>query len=1095
MITIYKTNTFKDAADYVTNIVKHVDKTNLDVMHTVIVPDRASMEAERALLRAVGGSFNVQVRTFRRLAADILPVSNYLSKASGVMALSGIIADNADKLTCFTKGIDTSGFVSDMYDVIGSLKYCRITPKMLLRDDLPRGVRAKAKDVATIYEAYNNYTADRFVDSADKMELLHDAIATSDVVARSFFYLYDFDNFSAQELGIVQQLAMRAKGVVVACCVGNKSTDKYLYLDDIFDGVVRMCNENGIKPVIVDGLRPHSNKYVAQIGEHMFRYDGAAPTQNDGFVELYQGTTRTNEVYALACKIQRYVRQGGRYRDVYVVTSDVDKYANSVSMVFDQFDISYFCDRQYALSEHPFVRFVMDFLSVCRNNCKQSNVLNFVKNYLFCRYSEGVHANDVYKFENFCLKYNCTFNFEHFALGRDEFDFATVDNFRSVFYDFYKRYAFLPTSTGREYVESVRKLVDGAKLVSKNNAYADEQERNSESQDSITSTELIAQAKVTRQVAVKFEQVLVQAEEVLADRPMKLDEFVKTLATALASVNISLLPVVNDCVVFANMAKARKHDVKFLALLGANFGAMPIVKGEGSLLSDQNIGDLQKAGINLQPQINLENKRERFSLFQLLQEPTDKLYVSYAQTADGKALTPSPIVAELSALFNVNGKPLAATESADENVYTAKQALYKVVANKRKLADSQPVNMPTFEVLCKHFGTNAERFVYDKDGMAVRVDRGEELYLKNSATSVSQLTDFFKCPYRFFVQYGLNVKPRVVAQLKSADLGNILHAVLENYVKQMSLDETDEQTTCVALRLYEEVLSEDFYRAIRQDEQMAGVLAQLKKESVRMCKVVKGQLANSDFVNYACELSFAPNADVPAVEVPFDGGKFNLVGKIDRVDENDGNFIVLDYKSGASAAKYTEKDLYLGHKMQLLVYLKAVRDATGMNPVGFYYFNIHDNFSKIDDATVYTYNGRTLDSVQIANAIDNDLLATGASKTLKLKLKNDKQGFSHAGTKVISSTQIDNQIDYATRLIRRAGNLMKQGYAAVSPYSGQCEYCDYKCICDFGEALTEGERDLTDNVTAESIDNAVAFDNQLNATQDGAVDVNVDEQE
>lgn len=162
MITIYKTNTFKDAARYVCDIVKRVDKTNLSVTHTVIVPDRASMEAERALLATVKGSFNAQVRTFRRLAADILPHTEYLSKAAGVMALSGIIADNADKMKCFTKGTDTTGFVSDMYDVIGTMKYCRVSPERLLSDDLPRGVRAKAADIALLYKEYLQYTDGRF---------------------------------------------------------------------------------------------------------------------------------------------------------------------------------------------------------------------------------------------------------------------------------------------------------------------------------------------------------------------------------------------------------------------------------------------------------------------------------------------------------------------------------------------------------------------------------------------------------------------------------------------------------------------------------------------------------------------------------------------------------------------------------------------------------------------------------------------------------------------------------------------------------------------------------------------------------------------
>ena len=82
-------------------------------------------------------------------------------------------------------------------------------------------------------------------------------------------------------------------------------------------------------------------------------------------------------------------------------------------------------------------------------------------------------------------------------------------------------------------------------------------------------------------------------------------------------------------------------------------------------------------------------------------------------------------------------------------------------------------------------------------------------------------------------------------------------------------------------------------------------------------------------------MAFGGEGQAPAVEVDFDGGKFKLVGKIDRVDVNGGRFIVIDYKSGASAAHFTEKDLYIGHKMQLPVYVKAVEDSFNLRPAGF----------------------------------------------------------------------------------------------------------------------------------------------------------------
>ena len=315
MITIYKTNTMADASRYVSDVLSRVDKSNLAVSHTVIVPDRASLEAERALLQAVGGSFNAQVKTFRRLAADILPKYDYLSKQAGIMALSGIIKDCREQLTCFVKGVDTAGFVESMYDTISMMKYCRISPKMLLNADLPKSVKGKAKDVATLYQAYLDYTEGRFIDSADKLDLLCESIAQTDFAKNSYYYLYDFDNFSTQELAFVEQLMVKSRGVVVACCVGKSYKDKHLYLDDIYQGVMGICKRNGITPNVIEG-EAYKSKCGQQIGKHLYRYDSVKPVEIGDFAEIFRGDSRVNEVYALACRVQQYVRQGGRFKDI-----------------------------------------------------------------------------------------------------------------------------------------------------------------------------------------------------------------------------------------------------------------------------------------------------------------------------------------------------------------------------------------------------------------------------------------------------------------------------------------------------------------------------------------------------------------------------------------------------------------------------------------------------------------------------------------------------------------------------------------------------------------------------------------------------------
>ena len=1059
MITIYKSNSFRDAAQYVMDVMKRVDKTNLSVTHTVIVPDRASLEAERALLKAVGGSFNVQVKTFRRLAADVLPKYDYLSKQAGVMALSMIIKDNKPNLTCYVKGVETPGFIEDMYDTISMMKYCKITPQTLLKADLPKSVAGKAHDIAVLYQAYCDYTQNRFIDSADKLDLLCEELATTEVAANGYYYLYDFDNFTAQELAIIEQLALKSRGVTVACCVGKNAADRYLYLNDIFDGVMNVCKRNNIVPNVIEGAH-YQNGFVKQIGTHLYRYNAKNPIPGDDFVEIFEGSTRVNEVYALACQIQKYVRAGARFKDIYVVTSDVAKYSNAISTVFSQFDIPYFCDRQFVLSDHPYARFVIDYLTLCKNSAKLPFVLPFVKNYLFCGNFDGkTPQNDVFLFENYCLKYNVSYRYNNFNLGKTEPYFAQADAFRQRFFELHANNPIPAAATVREYLQLVRKLLDYAKLSERNAAFAAQQQQ--------MGWEF--EAKVTSQAQEKFEGVLLQAENVMGERYVKLDEFVKLLTAGVASVKISVIPVFDDCVVFANMAKARKHDVKFLALLGANQNAMPIVKADCKLLTDRNINDLVHAGVNVEPQIFIENKRERFSLFQLLLEPTDKLYVSYVTTDGAESLLPSPFVAEFAQLFTLR------QVQPDEDVYTEKQAIEKIVLNSRKLLDKQIVTMPSYDLLSEKYADEVAQYAFDKDGMAIAVERGGELYLKNSTTSVSQLTTFFDCPYKFYFLYGLNVKPRPVAELKSSDLGTILHDVLENYVREMDKNEDDETTVQKAHAYFERAMSSDFYRGMSADPKMVGILSQLKAESARMCKVVKKQLLNSNFRNEKTEFEFGGKDGVPALVVKFDGGQFNLKGKIDRLDVHDARkrFIVIDYKSGETASKYTEKNLYVGHKLQLLVYVKAAEENyPDLRPAGFYYFNMHDNFVDLNDDTEYTYTGRTLNDVDVACDIDT-ALRNGRSEKLNLKLNPKGNAIDGRGGKVMTDEQFDSQTEYAIKLIANAGELMQRGYAAVSPYGDACNFCDYRSICDFGDAFNYEARNVSDNVNKNTIDKAL----------------------
>ena len=119
---------------------------------------------------------------------------------------------------------------------------------------------------------------------------------------------------------------------------------------------------------------------------------------------------------------------------------------------------------------------------------------------------------------------------------------------------------------------------------------------------------------------------------------------------------------------------------------------------------------------------------------------------------------------------------------------------------------------------------------------------------------------------------------------------------------------------------------------------------------------------------------------------------------------------------------------------------------------------------------MYFYNGRTLNDVDVACAIDKNLVD---GKSEKLGLSLTSQGAINGRGPILLDEQFDNQIEYAFKLIQNAGNLMSKGYAAVSPYDKACSYCDYKDICDFGDVYSYDARKVSKTINKQTIDKTV----------------------
>ena len=301
---VYKTNTLKAAKNRIEELLKAVSRSDIDSPHIVIVPDRASLAAERSMLAAVGGSFNIQVFTFNRYAGLIAPETlKPLSGQMAVLEMMKVIEQNADRLVCFSGAGNTEGFARKIYDVISLLKYNRISPEKLLCACDDKALSLKLKDIALVYSAFQASVENRYLDSADKLETLLNAVGSSEQVKKSVYYIYDFDGLSVQEEAIVESLVRYSRGVYAACAAGAG----YMYSNGFYASLNRIaaktggCREINVRE---DGSEVLSAREKALL---FGTVDKPAPLPREKFT-IVSAADAEEEVFFLASYIDGYVR-------------------------------------------------------------------------------------------------------------------------------------------------------------------------------------------------------------------------------------------------------------------------------------------------------------------------------------------------------------------------------------------------------------------------------------------------------------------------------------------------------------------------------------------------------------------------------------------------------------------------------------------------------------------------------------------------------------------------------------------------------------------------------------------------------------------
>ena len=298
----------------------------------------------------------------------------------------------------------------------------------------------------------------------------------------------------------------------------------------------------------------------------------------------------------------------------------------------------------------------------------------------------------------------------------------------------------------------------------------------------------MVESEITGQIFSKISQFNKILCNFLGSETASIDEFLNLYMTGFDVLKINLTPVSVDCVVVQSDTDGF-YDIDTMFLMGAIEGKFPCKLNDTGIILDKEFDEINlTAGKVAEPTVRQINRRESFRAYECLLEPKNKLFVSFSvKSAGGTPNTEADLVGNLIRLF---GKD-------------------KV---QRQFSASEFVN---FKVQEKRFASHAEKFLcgdynleqlnkeywelsgHLSQGVQGYLDRlnfirptfeidASGLYFYNDKTSISQLENYFTCPYKFFANYGLRIRPRNDYKLNFMDIGNIIHKLAELFMDDIS---------------------------------------------------------------------------------------------------------------------------------------------------------------------------------------------------------------------------------------------------------------------------------------------------------------------
>jgi len=1034
----------------------------------IIVPDRFSLSMEKLVMQKLNltSSFDINVLSISRLAGLVLKDfdgKKVLNMLDAVIIVQHILKKHKEELKCFTKIPVSTGFAKVLFDTISQLKSCKITPGMLrysVSKCKSQNLALKILDIATIFEYYEKYIKDNFIDSSNKIGLLCEKMEVSKIFENADVHFSNFVDFTKQDLDVLENAIKCSNCLSITTVSPKEQNNKDAYVFKIKDELNEICEKLNINIEEVD-CYDLLNPVQKHIAKELFALNNNSLEIKGDEVFMFQASDQEKEVWFVAKKILELISNGARFSEIVINCCDLNSYESVIENVFTSFNIPFWIDQNISLEKTEYYKFLKYIFDVILWGYQTDDVLKVCKNVFSPLTEEQKEVFDFYS-----KKYGIINNMwkTEINLKNDDENFLEFNKLKN---DFISPIITFENEINRsktisDFCESVRNLIKNYQM----------EEKNEQLSIFFENKQNLKQAGIFRQCADKLEKVLTQLETILGDEQIGFMEWIEMFSVCVKSLEIAPLPMSINSVLVGQMLSTIFEPNKYYFVLGATSDKLPAFVKDVGIISDFDIAILSE--LNISPTIYELNRRTVFKVLQNMTLAENSLMLSMPQNIKSSQNEISSVLEQFSKMFKSKtgeNLPIINIETMllDDDAFGGEKNRFNFLFQSK--ADILKFLSKNKADLNCDFDSFFNKLKIDKKAKFILNDyKGEKpiknadkLFFKNGYTKATEVENYFSCPFLHFVMYGLKLKEKEQNKVRPVDVGNILHDVAERYFRYSKGNIlNDSSIENFAKKTFEEIISKKQYEHLLFGPQNKALAEGLKKESIRICKALNYHNKHSKYKTKFAESSFGEKdfAPMPQIYVKNLNKTFKLRGKVDRVDFYDKKFRVIDYKTGKNKSEFKMLDFYMGNKLQLFIYLYAIMN--GMNetiPTGAYYFPLRNDYQEEDTSfpyESYCMNGVTLDDYE--NFIFQDDLVDYENKksgiigfSLDTKKENVNNGVLSLkkNTNLVKQEELLNMIKYSYELFSNAIFEILSGNINPKPVEGACLYCQSKTFCPY----------------------------------------------